>query len=70
MEADGADGLVVSDNGEHLANRVLIVKLAARHRVPTIYPYREFAEIGGEERQATSARRRPVAGRLGRALGS
>jgi putative tryptophan/tyrosine transport system substrate-binding protein len=47
MEADGADGLVVSDNGEHLANRVLIVKLAARHRVPTIYPYREFAEIGG-----------------------
>jgi putative tryptophan/tyrosine transport system substrate-binding protein len=42
MEADGADGLV-----EHLANRVLIVKLAARHRVPTIYPYRGFAGIGG-----------------------
>jgi putative tryptophan/tyrosine transport system substrate-binding protein len=25
----------------------LVVKLAARHRVPTIYPYREFEEIGG-----------------------
>jgi putative ABC transport system substrate-binding protein len=47
MKTDGADGLVVSDNGEHSANRMLIVKLAARHSIPAIYPYREFAEVGG-----------------------
>ncbi len=39
--------MVVSDNGEHNANRVLVVKLAARHGLPSIYPYREFAEVGG-----------------------
>jgi putative ABC transport system substrate-binding protein len=47
IKADGADGLVVSDNGEHTANRELIITLAARHGLPTIYPYREFAEVGG-----------------------
>ena len=28
-------------------NRELIVSLAARHRLPAIYPFRYFAEIGG-----------------------
>lgn len=25
----------------------MIVELAARHRLPTIYPFREFVEVGG-----------------------
>jgi putative ABC transport system substrate-binding protein len=25
----------------------LIVELAAKHRLPTIYPYRQFVEVGG-----------------------
>jgi putative ABC transport system substrate-binding protein len=29
------------------AHRVEIVSLAARHRLPSIYPYRFFAEDGG-----------------------
>ena len=30
-----------------LSYRQLIVDLAARFRVPAIYPYREFVEVGG-----------------------
>jgi putative ABC transport system substrate-binding protein len=47
IESDGADGLVVSDGGEHVTNRGVIVDLAARHHLPAIYPYREFVEAGG-----------------------
>ena len=35
------------DAGEHLTNRQVIVDLAAKHRLPAIYPYREFVEVGG-----------------------
>jgi putative tryptophan/tyrosine transport system substrate-binding protein len=37
----------VSDTGEHITNRILVAQLAARHRLPAIYPYREFVEVGG-----------------------
>ena len=47
MEKDRVDGLIVSDSPEHLTNRQLIVDLAARHRLPAVYPFREFAEVGG-----------------------
>ena len=47
MEKEGVDGIVGSDNGEHLTYRQLIVDLAARHRLPAIYPFREFVEVGG-----------------------
>jgi putative ABC transport system substrate-binding protein len=47
MENDRVDGLVVFDAAEHLTNRLLIVDLAAKHRLPTIYPFRDFVEIGG-----------------------
>jgi putative ABC transport system substrate-binding protein len=30
-----------------IAHRVEIISLAARYRLPTVYPYRLFAEIGG-----------------------
>ena len=42
-----AQVLVVTDHAEGLANLRLIVELAAEVRVPSIYPYREFAEAGG-----------------------
>lgn len=47
MEKDRVDGLIVSDSPEHLTNRQLIVDLAAKHRLPAIYPFREFVEVGG-----------------------
>jgi putative ABC transport system substrate-binding protein len=47
MVTDHPDALVVSDHGEGLANRGLIVELAARARLPAIYSYRRFVEAGG-----------------------
>jgi putative tryptophan/tyrosine transport system substrate-binding protein len=47
MAKDGVDGLLVSDAGEHITNRQLIVDLAAKHRLPAIYAFREFVEVGG-----------------------
>ena len=47
MEREGVDGLIVSETAEHLSYRELIADLAARFRVPAIYPYREFVEVGG-----------------------
>ena len=41
------DALLVGIDGLIQANRQLIVDLAARHRLPAIYPSREFVEIGG-----------------------
>jgi ABC-type uncharacterized transport system substrate-binding protein len=43
--ADG--GLLVIPNRYTLANRGAIIVLAARHRLPAIYPYRYFANEGG-----------------------
>jgi putative ABC transport system substrate-binding protein len=47
MEKEGVDGLIVGDASELPAYRKLIADLAARFRVPAIYPYREFVEVGG-----------------------
>jgi putative tryptophan/tyrosine transport system substrate-binding protein len=47
MEKDQVDGLSVGETSENIANRELIVELAARHRLPAIYPWREFVDIGG-----------------------
>jgi putative tryptophan/tyrosine transport system substrate-binding protein len=47
MEAERVDGLVVADAPEHITNREVIVDLAAKHRLPTIYPYREYVDVGG-----------------------
>lgn len=40
-------GVLVVPDGFLLAHRVEIVSLAARYRVPAVYPYRQFAEVGG-----------------------
>jgi putative tryptophan/tyrosine transport system substrate-binding protein len=44
---NGNAGLIVAASGSADANRKLIITLAARHRLPTIYPFRFFATEGG-----------------------
>ena len=46
--ASGPDGgLVLASGAVGLRHRELIIALAARHRLPAIYPYRDFATGGG-----------------------
>ncbi|HEV2548011.1 MAG TPA: ABC transporter substrate-binding protein [Stellaceae bacterium] len=47
MMQHGADALLVSEQPENFSNRRLIVELAEQVRLPTIYPYHEFTDIGG-----------------------
>lgn len=41
------DGLIVTASGSAEVHRKLIITLAARHRLPSIYPYRFYATDGG-----------------------
>jgi putative tryptophan/tyrosine transport system substrate-binding protein len=47
MEQDRADAFMVSDEPEHGTHRATIVELAAKGRIPAIYPFREFVAAGG-----------------------
>jgi putative ABC transport system substrate-binding protein len=47
LQREHADGLLVTDGPQHLAHRDIIVDFAERARLPAIYPYREYVEIGG-----------------------
>jgi putative ABC transport system substrate-binding protein len=40
-------GLIVMSDSFAIAHRVEITSLAARYRLPAVYPYRLFAEVGG-----------------------
>jgi putative tryptophan/tyrosine transport system substrate-binding protein len=40
-------GLIVMPDSFTIAHRVEITSLAARYRLPAVYPYRLFAEVGG-----------------------
>jgi putative ABC transport system substrate-binding protein len=40
-------GLVVATGASAVGHRELITKLAARHHLPAIYPYRFFVTVGG-----------------------
>jgi putative ABC transport system substrate-binding protein len=40
-------GLIVLPSGPTIVHRELIIALAARHRLPAIYPYRHFVAAGG-----------------------
>jgi putative ABC transport system substrate-binding protein len=42
-----ADALVVGSDTIMQSNQSLVVKLAARHRLPAIYTFRDFVEAGG-----------------------
>ncbi len=47
MAQQNIDAALVSWTGTFLAQRALIVELAAQYRLPIIYPYRAYAEDGG-----------------------
>jgi putative ABC transport system substrate-binding protein len=47
LGAKPGSGLIVMPDNFTTVHRKLIVSLAAKHRVPTIYPYRYFVEDGG-----------------------
>jgi putative ABC transport system substrate-binding protein len=40
-------GLIVAPHAVTFANRSLIVELASRYRLPAVYPFRNFATLGG-----------------------
>jgi putative ABC transport system substrate-binding protein len=40
-------GLIVTPNGPAIVHRELIVSLAARYKLPAVYPFRHFVESGG-----------------------
>jgi putative tryptophan/tyrosine transport system substrate-binding protein len=47
LAQEGAEGLLVSDESENVSYRTLIVELATKGRLPTIYSLRQFVEAGG-----------------------
>jgi putative ABC transport system substrate-binding protein len=47
LRQQGADGLVITDEPLFIGLRVQLVSLAARYKIPTIYPWREYAQAGG-----------------------
>jgi putative ABC transport system substrate-binding protein len=47
MEQDRAEAFMVSDEPENAINREMIVELAAKHRIPAMYPFRDYVEVGG-----------------------
>jgi len=47
MAQEHADGVIVGDQLENVTYRRLIVDLTDKARLPTVFPYREYFEIGG-----------------------
>jgi putative ABC transport system substrate-binding protein len=47
LAQEGCEGLGVLDEPENVTYRRLIVELAAKGRLPTIYSFRQFVESGG-----------------------
>jgi putative ABC transport system substrate-binding protein len=41
------DAAIVDEGGSFLAHRALIVEMAQKHRLPIIYPYRDYVDLGG-----------------------
>jgi putative ABC transport system substrate-binding protein len=41
------DGVITDESGSFLAMRTTLAALAAKHRIPVIYPYRDYVEEGG-----------------------
>jgi putative tryptophan/tyrosine transport system substrate-binding protein len=41
------EAVVIDEGGGFLAQRVLIVELAEKHRLPICYPYRDYVDLGG-----------------------
>jgi putative ABC transport system substrate-binding protein len=41
------DAAIVDEGGSFLAHRALIAELAEKYRLPVIYPYRDYVDLGG-----------------------
>ncbi len=41
------DAAMVGEGGSFFAHRALVVELAQKYRLPTIYPYRDYVDLGG-----------------------
>ncbi|AMN42145.1 ABC transporter substrate-binding protein [Rhodoplanes sp. Z2-YC6860] len=46
-QQNGVSALLVHDQAENFTNRKLIIELTRQTNLPTIYPYREYVELGG-----------------------
>src|SRR5262249_35667368 len=53
MVQQGADAMVVGEGGEHFPWRQLTVEEAAKYRLPAIYSYRAYVDLGGLMAYAT-----------------
>jgi putative ABC transport system substrate-binding protein len=47
MAQQQVDAIIVDEGGSFLAQRALIAELAGKHRLPVIYPYRDYVDLGG-----------------------
>jgi putative ABC transport system substrate-binding protein len=47
ISQSGANALFVDGAAEHITKRQIVVELAAKYRLPAIYPYPVFVEAGG-----------------------
>jgi putative ABC transport system substrate-binding protein len=47
MTQQKIEAVLIDEGGGFLAQRVLIVELAERHRLPICYPYRDYVDLGG-----------------------
>jgi putative ABC transport system substrate-binding protein len=55
LSQDGAEGIMVLDEAENIANLKLVVDLAEETRLPAIYPLKMFVEAGGLMSYGTDA---------------
>jgi putative ABC transport system substrate-binding protein len=47
MTSQQFDAAMVDASGSFLAHRALLVELAGKHRLPIIYPFRDYVDLGG-----------------------
>lgn len=47
MAQQRLDAAIVDEGGSFLAHRALIAELAEKYRLPVIYPYRDYVDLGG-----------------------
>jgi putative ABC transport system substrate-binding protein len=47
MAEQQLDAAIVDEGGSFVAHRALMAELAEKHRLPVIYPYRDYVDLGG-----------------------
>jgi putative ABC transport system substrate-binding protein len=47
MEQQRADAFLSSDEAEHLVHDAALVNFVAKRRLPAMFPYRDFVDVGG-----------------------